>query len=306
LPSAFQTLASTSPSVLVVGAGGQLGAQLLHLLGPNALAAARRPQSPDWLPLDFELIANDPNLLDGLIERHLITSVYCAAGATDVERCESDRNWATMANHLGPLALARAARHIPFVFFSTDYVFDGALEHPGPYGEDAVPSPLSVYGRTKLDGELAVLDAHPSALIIRTTTVYGPDRQAKNFLYTLRRMLNEGKMMRVPTDQLATPTFNTDLAAASIALVEQKQAGVFHIAGPDFLSRYDFAVTACRILNLDTATLFPTTTPELQQKAARPLLAGLNITKLQSVLGLGCMRSVEQGIRDWQAAEVRA
>jgi len=287
-----------------VGATGQLGALLVAQLGITALPAARRQQSPDWLHLDLESIAANPAQLDGLIAQHNITTVYCAAAATNVDKCESDHAWAEAANHLGPLALARAATHIPFVFFSTDYVFDGTAENPGPYTEDATTNPLSVYGRTKLEGEQSILTAHPSALVLRTTTVYGPDPQGKNYLYTLSRVLKEGKTMLAPKDQLATPTYNADLAAAAIALIERKQSGLFHVAGPDFLSRYDFAVAACEILALPTATLQPITTPKLQQKAARPLLGGLAIGKLQSLLGPTCMRSVESGIRDWQSSLV--
>jgi dTDP-4-dehydrorhamnose reductase len=254
------------------------------------------------LHLDLERIAANPTGLDGLIPRHNITAIYCAAGATNVDRCESDVAWAEAANHLGPLALAHAARHIPFVFFSTDYVFDGSAETPGPYAEDAATHPLSVYGRTKLAGEQSILAAHSSALVLRTTGVYGPDPQGKNYLYTLSRILRDCKTMLAPIDQLATPTYNSDLAAAAIALVERKQTGLFHVAGPDFLSRYDFAVAAAKILALPNATLQPVTTAELAQKAIRPLLGGLAIKKLQSILGPACMRSVETGIRDWQAS----
>jgi dTDP-4-dehydrorhamnose reductase len=294
---------SASPArVLVLGATGQLGAQLVAQLGAAALPAARRPQAPDWLHLDLESIAANPAHLDVLIDKHNITAVFCAAGATNVDKCETDHDWAAAANHLGPLALARAARHIPFVFFSTDYVFDGSAENPGPYAEDANTNPLSIYGRTKLEGEQSILAAHPSALVLRTTTVYGPDPQGKNYLYTLSRVLKAGNTMLAPTDQLATPTYNADLAAASIALVQRKQTGIFHIAGPDFLSRYDFALAACKILALPTATLKPITTPELAQAAGRPLLGGLDISKLQSALGPTCMRPAETGIRDWQAS----
>jgi dTDP-4-dehydrorhamnose reductase len=298
-------LSSSFPThgrILVLGATGQLGAQLIAQLGLAALPAARHTQAPDWLHLDLESIAANPTQLVGFIARHNVTAIFCAAGATNVDRCEADHAWAEAANHTGPLALARAARHIPFVFFSTDYVFDGSAENPGPYAEDAATNPLSVYGRTKLEGEQSILSAHPSALVLRTTTVYGPDAQGKNYLLTLSRVLKSGNTMKAPTDQFATPTYNADLAAAAIALVERNQSGLFHVAGPDFLSRYDFALTACKILALPTATLQPITTPELAQSAARPLLGGLAIGKLQSLLGPTCMRSVEAGIHDWQAS----
>lgn len=284
---------------LVVGASGQLGTALVAQLGAAALPAARRQLAPTWLHIDFAEIAADPSLLDSIFNQHNITAVYCAAGATDVERCESDPGWAAAANHLGPLALARAAKNIPFAFFSTDYVFDG---HAGPYDEDAPTDPLSVYGRAKLEGEQAILADHPNALILRTTGVYGPDPQGKNFLYTLRRLLTEGKTMRVPNDQLATPTHVEDLAAASIALLQRGHTGIFHIAGPDFLSRYDFALMACEILGLDASQIHPLTTAELNQKAARPLLGGLRIDKLNALLGTSTMRAPKAGIQSWMDA----
>ena len=288
---------------LIVGASGQVGAALIDQLGAAALPAARRQLAPTWLYIDLDEIAANPALLDPIFAGHDIEAVYCCAGATDVERCESDHAWAAAANHLGPLALARAAKDLPFIFFSTDYVFDGAA---GPYTEGAEPHALSVYGQSKLDGERAILAAHPNPLILRTTTVYGPDPQGKNFLYTLRRLLTEGKTMRVPVDQFATPTYNTDLAAAAIALVEQGHSGIFHVSGPDFLSRYDFALQACEILGLDPDQIDPLTTSELNQKAARPLLGGFKIDKLTAILGHTAMRSPEEGIRSWVAATTEA
>jgi len=300
-------MTTTQPTrALIVGASGQLGTALIAQLGDAALPAARRQLDPSWLHLDLEEIAATPSLLDGLIDKHYITAVYCAAGATDVERCESDPAWAAAANHLGPLALARAARNIPFAFFSTDYVFDGLEHHgsgsAGPYAETDPTNALSVYGQTKLDGERAILDAHPNALVLRTTTVYGPDPQSKNFLYTLRRVINAGNTMRVPTDQLATPTHVEDLAAAAIALFSDRRTGIFHIAGPSFLSRYDFSLLACEILGLPTSHVQPLTTPELNQKAARPLLGGLRIDKLRATLPSLTMRSPTVGIQSWRAA----
>jgi len=290
---------NTQPRALIVGASGQLGHELTRQLADAALPAARRQLDPTWLHIDLDEIAANPSLLDPLFSEHNITAVYCAAGATDVERCESDHAWASAANHLGPLALAKAAKNIPFAFFSTDYVFDG---HDGPYSETDASNALSVYGQTKLDGEQAILAAHPNALVLRTTTVYGPDPQGKNFLYTLRRVINAGNTMRVPTDQLATPVYNEDLATASIALVSGGHTGIFHLAGPEFLSRYDFSLQACEILSLPTAQVQPLTTPELNQKAARPLLGGLRIDKLTATLPNLTMRSPAQGIRDWQTA----
>lgn len=290
---------SHTSKVLVLGATGQLGAALCRQLGDAAVPAARRPPSPEWVTLDLNALTEAP---DELVAAHNLTGIICSAGATDVERCESDPAWADAANHFGPLALARAAAHagIPFVFYSTDYVFPGTEENPGPYREDAPTHPLSVYGGTKREGEIEVLKENPNALVLRTTTVYGPDPQGKNFLYTLRRLLSSGQTMRVPTDQLATPTYNEDLAAATLALLRGGHSGLFHAAGPEMLARIDFARLACGILGLDETLLVPLTTPELNQRAARPLIAGLDSTKLAQTLGRDFFRAPEQGIRDWQ------
>jgi dTDP-4-dehydrorhamnose reductase len=287
--------------ILVLGASGQLGAALCRQLGPAAIPAARRPPSPDWINLDLATLTESP---DELVSANKLTAIICSAGATDVERCESDHAWADAANHLGPLALARAAAHarIPFVFYSTDYVFPGTPANPGPYREDAPTDALSYYGASKLAGEQSILTENPSALVLRTTTVYGPDPQGKNFLYTLRRLLSSGQSMRVPTDQLATPTYNEDLARATLALLSGGHTGLFHAAGPTFLSRIDFARLACRLLSLDDSFLIPLTTLELNQRAARPLIAGLDSTLLNTTLGRPYFRTPEQGILDWASS----
>jgi dTDP-4-dehydrorhamnose reductase len=291
--------------ILVLGATGQLGAALCRQLGPAAIPAARNPPSPGWITLDLNTLVESPHeSVAELVSAHRLTAILCSAGATDVERCESDHPWADAANHLGPLALARAAAHarIPFVFYSTDYVFDGTAANPGPYRESAPTDALSYYGRSKLAGETAILAANPSALVLRTTTVYGPDPQGKNFLYTLRRLLSSGQSMRVPTDQLATPTYNEDLASATLALLRGGHTGLFHAAGPEMLARIDFARLACRLLALDPSLLIPLTTPELNQRAARPLIAGLDSTLLTTTLGRPSFRTPEQGILDWASA----
>ena len=287
--------------ILVLGASGQLGAALCRQLGPAAIPAARRPPSPDWINLDLATLTESP---DELVSANKLTAIICSAGATDVERCESDHAWADAANHLGPLALARAAAlaRIPFVFYSTDYVFPGTPSNPGPYRESAPTHALSYYGASKLAGEQSILTENPSALVLRTTTVYGPDPQGKNFLYTLRRLLSSGQSMRVPTDQLATPTYNEDLARATLALLSGGHTGLFHAAGPTFLSRIDFARLACRLLSLDPSLLIPLTTPELNQRAARPLIAGLDSTLLNTTLGRPYFRTPEQGILDWASS----
>ncbi len=261
---------------------------------------SRRPlrRSDGSVHVDLVALAANPSLAAEILAPLNLSAVYCVGGATDVERCESDLDWAMNTNCYGPVALAKAARHLPFVYFSTEYVFDG---NDGPYDETAPTNALSVYGKSKLEAEHRILDTHPSPLIVRTTVVYGPDRQGKNFLYTLRRLLSSGQRMRVPSDQVSTPTYNEDLAAATAELVHLGQTGIFNVTGPELLSRYDFALLAADILGLDAALLSPVPTAELNQKAPRPLLAGLLTDKLRATLQQTRMRPTREAIRTWAA-----
>lgn len=294
-----------SGRALVVGASGQVGNAIASLLGPSALLAGRSPVPPayvsgEWAHIDLVELAHEPAKAAQVLDGRGIGCVYCVGGATDVERCESDPEWAMDTNYRGPLALAKASTAIPFVYFSTEYVFDGV---DGPYDEDSPTHAISEYGRSKLLGEQEILAAHPSPLIIRTTVVYGRDPARKNFLYTLRRLLGSGKTMRVPVDQISTPTYNPDLAAATIALATSGPTGIFHVCGPELLSRYDFALLAAKEMDLDAALLQPVTTAELNQRAPRPLSAGMNIGKLQRTLPQIPMRTNSAAIRDWIARE---
>ena len=303
----------TSPRILVVGAAGQVGTQLCNLLGPTrAVAAGRTPSAPahladvPWLQLDLSTLAASPTTAAqtlALVEP--LAAVLCVAGATDVDRCEREPAWAEAINTLGPAALAAATpAHIPFVYFSTEYVFDGTPASPGPYTEASPTHALSVYGRSKLLGEQQVAAARPDALILRTTVVYGADPARKNFLYFLHRELSAGRSVRIVDDQISTPTSNDDLAGATVTLLERGTTGVVHIAGPDLLSRYEFALRSARILALNERLIQPVSTASLAQPAPRPLVAGLDTSRLHSLLG-SRMKGIEAGTRAWVANSLR-
>ncbi len=297
-----------TPRVLVVGAAGQVGTQLCNLLGPTrALAAGRSPAAPPhladipWLQLDLAHL--DPTAATQSITlAQPLSAVLCVAGATDVDRCQREPAWAAAVNTLGPAALARATpAHIPFVFFSTEYVFPGTPANPGPYTESSPTEALSVYGQSKLQGEALILNHRPDALILRTTVVYGPDPAQKNFLYFLHRELSAGCPVRIVDDQISTPTCNDDFAAATLALLDRRTTGLVHVAGPTLLSRFDFALEAARILSIDPTLIHPVSTASLAQPAPRPLRAGLATHLLHSLLGPHAIKSTAQGIRAWAA-----
>jgi dTDP-4-dehydrorhamnose reductase len=242
-----------------------------------------------------------------LLDAHELDAIYCVGGMTWVDGCEKDPELAQRTNARGPGVLAEYARQrgVPYVFFSTDYVFDGAKEHPGPYAEDALVHPLSVYGTTKLAGEQRVLAAHPEALVLRTTWVYGADARQKNYLYSMMRSLAAGQPMQVPADQVSTPTYNHDLVRVALALVAARASGLFHVGGPELIGRLEFAQRVARALGLDAQLLQGMATAELMQPAARPLESGLAIGKLAAQHPHLRMRSLDEALEDC-GAELRA
>jgi dTDP-4-dehydrorhamnose reductase len=287
---------------LVMGASGQVGRALLAALearGHTAVGTHHRTPVPGTHQLDL----TDAPAVGRLVADVRPDWIFCAGALTHVDHCEDHVADAERLNRDSPRALAAAAARAGagVVLFSTDYVFDGSA---GPYAEDDPPRPLSVYGRTKLEGEQAVSATGARALIIRTTGVYGPDHQAKNFVYQVIRRCRAGERTRVPADQISTPTYTEDLARAAVELAERDLTGLYHVAGPAALDRYAFALLAAEAFDLDRSLLSPVTTASLGQRAPRPLRGGLRVDRVRSILttplrpapaGLAAMRKAIAG-----------
>ena len=196
--------------------------------------------------------------------------VFYPAGFTWVDGCERDPARAYSSNLEQPLNLARAAPKVGarFVYFSTDYVFDG---RGGPYTEDSPTHPLSVYGHAKRDAELALADAMGGRqLTVRTSWVFGPERQGKNFAYQLLRNLAEGKPTVCPSDQVSSPSYAPDVAAAVVRLVEEDVSGMIHVAGPEVIDRVEFARAIALAFGHDTRLIIGKPTAELAQGRRGP------------------------------------
>ena len=284
---------------LVIGASGQVGAALLRALAARGHAAVgtwAHHAYPGLVPLDF----TDAGAVERLIGDTRPDWVFCPAALSHVDYCEDNPNEAFAANLHAPLAAAKAADRAGagFVYYSSDYVFDGI---GGPYAEDAPPRPLGVYGRSKWEGEQAVLGALERSLVIRTSVVYGPERQEKNFVYQLIRACRGGQGFRPAVDQRASPSYNEDVATATIECCEREERGIWHLAGADVLDRMAFARLVCRVFDLDGSRLTPATTAALKQKAGRPLDGGLRIAKAQAQLRTP-LRGAEAGLRAMRAA----
>lgn len=270
---------------LILGASGQVGQALI-------LECEKRHWR--WLGtyhsqagVDARLKALDLADLDAVraaVKAARADVVFMPSGWTWVDGCEDDPARAELLNALAPEAVAQECARLgaALVYYGTDYVFG---EHGGPYAETDPTGPLGVYGASKLEGERRVLAACPEALILRTNVVFGPEPQGKNFVYQLIKALGSGRPLTVPTDQLSSPTYNRDLARASVELVEGLERGVWNVAGPEVVDRATFARMAAAVFGLDAGGLKPATTADLKQKARRPLDAGLRIEKLVQRLG---------------------
>ncbi len=266
---------------VVIGGSGQIGGWLLHWLaarGHQAVGTYATVPFAGLVPLDS---AN----LDGAaawIRAQRPDVVFYPAGFTWVDECERDPSRCRVANLEQPLNLARAAGDLGarFVYFSSDYVFDG---EDGPYDETASPNPLSEYGRAKREAELTLAEMLGDlALTLRTTWVYGPERQGKNFAYQLVRSLVSGKPLNCPSDQISSPSYGPDVALAALTLAEQGRSGIVHVSNPEVMNRVDFARRVANTLGLDADLIVGKPTAELGQAARRPLNSGLLTPKLDS------------------------
>jgi len=297
--------------ILVIGGSGQVGSALVEAFGAdNCLGTYCGTPVPGMVPFDLAKAAANPQLAEDLITCIYPTVVCICAGFTWVDGCESKPAHANAMNNAGPAVVAAvAAKHgAKVVWYSTDYVFDGGVEKAaGPYGEDDKVSPLNVYGSSKLAGEEAVLKADPTAIVIRTNVVFGPEGAGKNFIYQLCRKLQAGETMNVPCDQVNTPTYNRDLAAATKLLVEANASGILNVGGCEVLGRYDFAIAAVAALNklrpgvapMDASLLTSVTTSNAGQAAKRPLASGLKLDRVQSLIPSWKPLTVHEALVNW-------
>ena len=221
-----------SEKVLIVGAGGQLGQELQRTA----------PADLPWVAVGrAELDIADPAAVSKAIDEHAPTQVINAAAYTAVDKAESEPEAAAAGNVEGPriLAEACAAAGARLIHVSTDFVFDG--ESSVPYAPEMPTGPLGVYGQTKLDGELAVRAALPTALIVRTGWVYSAF--GGNFVKTMLRLMDSNDTLTIVSDQVGTPTWANGLAAALWSAVQRPAlTGTYHWSDAGVCSWYDFAV----------------------------------------------------------------
>lgn len=249
-------------TVLVTGAGGQIGRAALRVLGDRGVGLGRA-----------DLDVTDAAAVMAAVAAHRPAVILHCAAWTDVDGAESDPAGAIRANVAANRHVARAAfeHGARLVTLSTDFVFDGAKG--APYVESDPTGPLSVYGETKLQGEEAALEEHPDGTwVVRTAWVY--DETPGNFPGLIRRLAAERDVLRVVTDQIGSPTYAGHLAPVLVDLPERVPPGVRHVAGSGAATRREWAeavlAAAGRGVHVEGAT-----SDEFPTPARRPAYSAL-------------------------------
>jgi dTDP-4-dehydrorhamnose reductase len=269
--------------ILITGGGGQLGRDLREVLVEHEVA------SFDHAGLDI----TDRRAVFRTVERITPHWVINAAAFNDVDGAETAAEAAFAVNATGPGNLAEAAAtrsSAAMMHISTDYVFDGRKK--SPYSESDNPNPLSVYGRSKYEGELRVLGSGENTMVVRTAWLYG--RYGKNFVTAIRAAAAKGSPLRVVADQVGSPTATLDLARAIGRLITSPIRGLLHAVNAGSCSRYDFA----RAIVGTGTEIIPITSAEAARPATRPRNATL-VSERWLLTGIDPLRPWEDALKDF-------
>ena len=264
-------MADTKKSIAILGAAGMLGTDLANELTAQGIAPAGF-DLPGFDITDPDQVANAISGCDLVIN--------CAA-YTNVEKAESESELAYKVNATAVQQLGNIARDqgVKVLHLSTDFVFDGTLDRP--YVETDDTGALSVYGKSKLEGEKLLLAANPDSCIIRVQWTYGDN--GNNFVNKLVSLAQQGKPLRVVDDQVGSPTATKQVSAVICQLIKNMPTGIFHLAAAGFVSRFDMAKFIFDKLGLK-ADLTSCKTNDFPSAAQRPLNSRFDCNKISSLL----------------------
>ena len=265
-------------NILITGCNGQLGNEMQLLEMEN-------PQHTYFNTDVAELDITNQEAIETFVSENNIDGIVNCAAYTAVDKAEDNEELCTKLNAEAPAYLAAAVgkRGGWMIQISTDYVFDGT-QHT-PYTEDADTCPNSVYGKTKLVGELNVQKFCENSMIIRTAWLYSTF--GNNFVKTMIRLGKEKPELGVIFDQIGTPTYARDLAVAIFAAINQGVVpGVYHFSNEGVISWYDFTKAIHRIAGITECHVRPLHTAEYPTPAKRPHYSVLDKTKIKQTYGL--------------------
>ena len=267
--------------ILVTGANGQLGLELRNLLTENVFfSALKKEEHSNTYILD---ICNKNALENFIVEKKISHIINCAS-YTQVDKAEQEIEKVFAVNKEAVKSLAEISQkyNIRLIHTSTDFVFSGNKNIP--YVEDDEPSPLSIYGKSKLAGEHHIQDICSNFVILRTSWLYS--QYKNNFVKTILKHAKEKGYLRVVYDQIGTPTYAKDLAEVIVLVLRHEQLqGIYHFSNEGAISWYDFAKAIIEISNL-SCKIEPILTKEYPTLAQRPAYSVLNKSKIKTALGI--------------------
>ena len=286
--------------ILVTGCHGLLGQKLVELLTPDYcelhgidvhkqdLFSGRREYTYHQLDMTERV-----PLLDLIVKvrPHVIVNT---AAMTHVDACEVEREACWRINTTAVETLVDGARRTGsrVIQLSSDYVFDGEA---GPYSEIDRPNPISFYGKSKHASENAVLGGGVDGTIVRTVVLYGHGRNLRpSFVSWLVEKLRSRHDVKIVTDQISNTTLVDDLGKAIKLIISGGHTGIYHAAGKDIVSRFEFAMMVAKIYGLSDVYIQPTLTRLLGQNAPRPLQSGLVVDKAERDLEMKFLIVEEQ------------
>ena len=265
-------------NILITGCNGQLGNEMQLLEKEN-------PQHTYYNTDVAELDITDQQAIERFVDEKAIDGIVNCAAYTAVDKAEENETLCQLLNAEAPAYLAHAVgrRGGWMIQISTDYVFDGTKHTP--YVEDDDTCPNSVYGRTKLVGEINVQKLCERSMIIRTAWLYSTF--GNNFVKTMIRLGNEKPELGVIFDQIGTPTYARDLARVIMTAVNQGiRPGIYHFSNEGVTSWYDFTKVIHRLAGITTCRVRPLHTAEYPTPAARPHYSVLDKTKIKQTYGI--------------------
>ncbi|MEK7269566.1 MAG: SDR family oxidoreductase [Planctomycetota bacterium] len=282
--------------IVVVGASGMIGSAIeaaARLAGHEVVSTALTTAYPGMVAYDLA----GSRVVREVFESAKADWVFYPAGITNPDTCEDDLSLGNRVNVESPRLAAECAFACGakwFCAFSGESVFDGKN---GPYSEEDLPNPISVFGRTKMEMENVLLATKKPILVVRTTWILGAEAQRKNFVYQLRQAALEARTISFPSDQQTSLTYSVDLGSAAIELAAMGRTGILHVAGPDLHSRAEIAGMVCETFGLPASTARAVPTEVLRPKARRPLNAGLKIDKALGILKTTRLRPARDALR---------
>jgi len=281
--------------VLITGASGLLGRKLARALSEEYRVIpthSTHPVNPDSMRMDIV----DGSEVVGVLSEVRPELILHAAAETNVDKCETNRELAWSVNAIGTRNIASACGKIgaKLVYVSTDYVFDG---EKGRYSEGDKANPLNYYGATKLEGERFVRELCGDYVVVRTSVLYGWHPNRLNFATWVIDSLKSGMRISVAEDHYNSPTLADNLAEAIPKIVEADATGLYHIAGSERISRYDFAMETAEVFGLDRSLVMPVKMEDLKiWVAKRPRDSSLSVYKARNELKVGLL-DVHEGLR---------